>query len=130
MYNIGEQFSSGEIVITQDIVDAYAEISTDKNPIHLDREFARSRGFANTIAHGRLTLAYINDFLTHIFGKTWTRGGQLDVKFTAPAPVGEKIKIQVKVEEKNNDIVLSVLLSTLGGVTAVSGTASVKTALL
>ena len=44
------------ITITSDQIAAYAEASGDRNPIHLDDEFARSVGLPGVIAHGMLLM--------------------------------------------------------------------------
>lgn len=44
-----------EFSFTQEQVVAFAEISGDKNPIHLDPEFAEKSFFKTTIMHGFLT---------------------------------------------------------------------------
>ena len=41
-------------------IDSFAELSGDKNRIHLDKEFAVKQGFNNKIAHGALLLAEIS----------------------------------------------------------------------
>lgn len=43
-----------------DKIDSFAELSGDKNRIHLDQEFAVKQGFNNKIAHGALLLAEIS----------------------------------------------------------------------
>lgn len=51
---IGDSYTE-EISFSQQQVIAFAEISGDKNPIHLDPEFAGKSFFKTTIMHGFLT---------------------------------------------------------------------------
>ena len=44
------------VTFTTDQIAAYAEASGDRNPIHLDREFAKSVGLPGVIAHGMLQM--------------------------------------------------------------------------
>ena len=44
------------VTFTREQIAAYAEASGDRNPIHLDDEFARSVGLPGVIAHGMLQL--------------------------------------------------------------------------
>ena len=44
------------MTITRDQIAAYAEASGDRNPIHLDDDFARSVGLPGVIAHGMLLM--------------------------------------------------------------------------
>jgi acyl dehydratase len=44
------------VTFTKDQIGAYAEASGDRNPIHLDEEFAKSVGLPGVIAHGMLQM--------------------------------------------------------------------------
>ncbi len=44
------------VTFTRDQIAAYAEASGDRNPIHLDDEFAKSVGLPGVIAHGLLQM--------------------------------------------------------------------------
>ena len=44
------------VTITREQIAAYAEASGDRNPIHLDDDFARSVGLPGVIAHGMLLM--------------------------------------------------------------------------
>src|SRR5262245_4360993 len=50
-----------ELVVefTKEQIAAYAEASGDRNPIHLDDEFARSVGLPGVIAHGMLQMGLL-----------------------------------------------------------------------
>ena len=49
---VGEKLPACEITISQELIDAYASISGDFNPIHVDRQAAAASAFGGTIAHG------------------------------------------------------------------------------
>ena len=48
--------SERKVTFTRDQIAAYAEASGDRNPIHLDDDFARSVGLPSLIAHGMLQM--------------------------------------------------------------------------
>jgi acyl dehydratase len=48
--------SKRSVTFTKDQIAAYAEASGDRNPIHLDDEFARTVGLPGVIAHGMLQM--------------------------------------------------------------------------
>ena len=50
--------------LNQNDLVKYAKASGDFNPIHLDKEFAKTMGFDNVIAHGMLIMAYLGRTLT------------------------------------------------------------------
>ena len=43
-------------VVTAADIDAFVELSGDRNPLHTDDDYARGSGFAGRIAHGLLVL--------------------------------------------------------------------------
>jgi acyl dehydratase len=54
--------------ISVEQIQHYAEASGDRNPIHLDEAFARSAGLPGVIAHGMLTMAFVNQMVTDWLG--------------------------------------------------------------
>ena len=48
--------SERKVRFTREQIAAYAEASADRNPIHLDDDFARSVGLPSLIAHGMLQM--------------------------------------------------------------------------
>jgi acyl dehydratase len=47
------------VTFTEEQIAAYAEASGDRNPIHIDAEFARSVGLPGVIAHGMLQMGLL-----------------------------------------------------------------------
>jgi acyl dehydratase len=45
-----------QVTFTREQISAYAEASGDRNPIHLDDDFAKSVGLPGVIAHGMLQM--------------------------------------------------------------------------
>ena len=43
-----------QITITESMIDDFAKISGDYNPLHMDEKFAQSRDFKNRVCHGML----------------------------------------------------------------------------
>jgi len=84
--------------ITQEKINLYAEASGDFNPIHVDQAFAATTPFKGTIAHGMLSLAYVSEMMTPIFGQRWLSGGKLRAKFREAARPGDTLTITGKVD--------------------------------
>ena len=49
--------------IEQADVDAFADVTGDHNPVHVDEEFAKTTRFGKRIAHGMLTASLISAVL-------------------------------------------------------------------
>ena len=80
----------------------YAEYG-DRNPIHLDAEFAASTQFGGIIAHGMLTLALISEMMCSAFGRAWLENGGLQVRFKGAAYVGDHLEAWGRVT-KNEEL--------------------------
>lgn len=80
--------------ITQQQVDAFAEVTGDHQWIHVDVERAQASPFGGTIAHGFLTLALVAQvtqrLLTATDQTTGINYGLDRVRFPAPLPVGRR----------------------------------------
>ena len=48
---IGDNYKE-EFIITQEMVNRFAELSGDKNPLHIDKKFAAKTRFKKPIVHG------------------------------------------------------------------------------
>ena len=82
-----------EITVTREMVQKFAEVTGDFNPIHVDEEYAKGTKFGRCIAHGIL----VGGFFSRALVETWGIGIYLgqDLKFTSPVFVGETILVQV-----------------------------------
>ena len=90
----GERIPSLTKRVTQEQINAYADVSGDHNPIHLDPAAARSVGLEGTIAHGMLSMAFLGQLLTNWLATQPERGGwvtRLRVRFQAMVSPGDTI---------------------------------------
>ena len=93
------QSASLERVVTQDVINTFADASGDFNPVHVDPAFAASTMFKGTIAHGMLSAAYISAVLgTQLPGPGAIYMGQ-SLKFRAPVRPGDKVVTTCTVKE-------------------------------
>jgi len=95
---IGEELGVSDwIEITQKRIDTFADATDDHQWIHCDPERAARGPFGTTIAHGYLTLSLVIPMLEQLFvieNKTTSINYGLEkVRFTAPVPVGSRIRL-------------------------------------
>ncbi|HSF94271.1 MAG TPA: MaoC family dehydratase [Thermohalobaculum sp.] len=77
----------------------FADISTDRNPVHLDEVYAQETIFGGRIAHGMLTAALISAVIgEQLPGHGTVYMGQT-LKFLAPVRPGDDVTAQVTVRE-------------------------------
>jgi 3-hydroxybutyryl-CoA dehydratase len=83
--------------ITEQDIDAFAELSGDINPVHLDEEFAAKSIFKKRIAHGFLTGSLFSTVLgTKLPGPGCIYLSQ-SLKFRAPVYIGDEVVATCKV---------------------------------
>lgn len=112
--------------ITQEMINRWAEVSGDFNPLHVDPGFAEKSRFGGTIAHGHLSLAFLCEMMSRYFGKKWVCGGKLrQVKFTAPVRPGYEMSVKGVVQDVAGKIVCDVWLENQEGEKCIVGRAEV-----
>ncbi len=83
--------------VTQEQIDAYADVSGDHNPIHINREVARAVGLDGTIAHGMLSMAFLGQLLTDWLANSAPKGSwlaRLKVRFQGMVRPGDTVTCQ------------------------------------
>lgn len=86
------------IEVTKELIDLFAIISGDENPIHVDDEYAKGTRFGERILHGAYSLNVISKLLgTQLPGVGTIFVGLTDVKFHAPIKVGDTVTTYVRV---------------------------------
>jgi 3-hydroxybutyryl-CoA dehydratase len=99
-----EDFTVGEVasrtnLVTEDVINMFAEVSTDKNPVHIDAEYAKGTMFKERIAHGMLSAGYISS----VIGMQMPGPGCIYVSqtlnFKAPVKIGDTVSTSVTVLE-------------------------------
>jgi acyl dehydratase len=94
---------SNWMTIDQKRIDAFAEVTEDRQFIHVDPEAARASPFGGTIAHGFLTLSMLSalamDALPEIEGRAMgVNYGFEKLRFLSPVPAGARIRGRFKLD--------------------------------
>ncbi len=86
-------------LITEELVNDFARVTGDTNPVHLDQAYAEKTQFKGRIAHGLLSVG----LLSTVLGNTLPGHGTIylsqEVKFLAPVRIGDTITAKVEVIE-------------------------------
>ena len=97
MYFLEGQQASMTRRVTADDVKRFAEITGDRNPIHLDPTFAATTRFKRPIAHGLLTASYVSAVLGSELPGPGTIYLSQSITFKAPVYLGDEITAKVTV---------------------------------
>jgi 3-hydroxybutyryl-CoA dehydratase len=93
---VGQTAEMSRVVGAAD-VEAFAEVSGDNNPVHLDEAYAKTTTFGERIAHGMLSAAYISAILgTKLPGPGVIYLSQ-SLRFRRPVKVGDLVVARVTI---------------------------------
>ncbi len=94
--SVGQTATMTRAVSEADIT-AFAAVSGDNNPVHLDEAFAQSTMFKGRIAHGMLSAAYISAVIgTQLPGPGAIYLSQ-SMKFRRPVRIGDEVVTTVTI---------------------------------
>jgi acyl dehydratase len=109
-FELGDTVVTGEHVVTEEEIMAFAQVSGDNNPMHTDPAYAKTRMFGQRVAHGLLVLSIAS-------GLAWRLGfvrdtvlafRDLEWKFSRPVFIGDRIRVRAEVHQRK-------AISRLGG---------------
>lgn len=96
--SLGQTATIRKTISESDIL-AYAGLTGDFNPLHVDAEYAARTRFGTRIAHGMLTAGLVS----HVLGMRLPGTGAIylgqSLRFTAPVRAGDTIEARAEVVE-------------------------------
>jgi len=114
--SVGQSAEISHVVGAGDI-EAFAEVSGDVNPVHLDEAYAKATPFGGRIAHGMLSAAYVSAVLgTKLPGPGAIYLSQ-SLRFRRPVRIGDEVTARVTVtalEEKRGHVTLETVCQVAG----------------
>ena len=124
--NIGDSYSFNRLITEQDII-IFSEVSGDKNPIHLDNDYAKESIFKERIAHGFL----IGSLISAAIGQHLPGNGTIylsqSMRFKAPVKINDIITVTIEVVDfpKVNRVTLKTTCKNQTGLIVIEGEALV-----
>ena len=98
MYEVGQSAEMTRVITGEDIL-LFAEVTGDRNPVHISEEFAAKTRFGGRIAHGILTAGLISA----VIGMKLPGPGCLylsqTLSFLAPVRIGDEITARAEIAE-------------------------------
>lgn len=115
---------SENVKITEEMVNAFSILTGDKNPIHIDSDYAKTTIFKKPIAHGML----ISSFFSKMISETYPGHGSIylsqSMKFLNPCYVGDNIIVSIElISESNGKYELSTKIHNTENILLVDGVA-------
>ena len=88
-----------EFLVTEETGAAFAEISQDKNPLHLDEEYAAQTRFGRRIAHGMLAGSYISAMIGMELPGEGAVYMKQELTFLKPVYYGDTLRVEIVVSK-------------------------------
>jgi acyl dehydratase len=114
------------IAVTADMVEAYARITGDRNPLHFDEAFAAATRFGRLVAQGGITTGLLHALVAMDMPGPGTVFLSQNWKFTAPVYIGDTITAEAEVlsvHERKPVTQLGVRIARQDGETVLEGEA-------
>lgn len=100
---LGTEFESETHIVTPADIAAFADVTCDHHPLHLDAAYAKSRGFPTVIAHGLYGLSLMEGLKSKLKLYEETSVASLgwdEVRFKAPVIAGDRLRVRFRFVEK------------------------------
>jgi len=115
------------VTVTEKMVQQFAEMSGDFNPIHMDEEFAKKTRFGRRIAHGMISGALISRALANEMGNGIYMAQNM--KFMNPVFIGDTVEVVLTVtnlrEERGIGLIETLVRKQGSGEICVKGDATI-----
>jgi acyl dehydratase len=101
------------VEITESMLENFASLSGDYNPLHMDKEYARNTDFKKQVCHGMLLSSFFSRLVgMYLPGKNALYISQ-SLKFPAPCFIDDKVIITGKVVSKSESTHIITLKTTI-----------------
>jgi acyl dehydratase len=92
----GQRVVLSFIVTAEDML-AFGRLSGDLNPLHIDEDFARAKGFDGPVVYGGILVMHLSRLIgMELPGRdtVWTR---LEIEYRNPLYVGEQARVEAEI---------------------------------
>ena len=90
MTSTANEVEAPGFIVTRELIQEYADLTVDHNPVHLDEEFAIASPMKGIIAHGTLSLGLIWRWLDLASGDC-SEVDLLEIRFTRPVRISDHV---------------------------------------
>jgi acyl dehydratase len=100
---LGAEFESTAHTVTEADIAAFADVTRDHHPLHLNAAYAKSQGFPAVIAHGLFGLSLMEGLKSELKLYEETSVASLgwdEVRFKAPVLAGDRLRVRFRFVEK------------------------------
>lgn len=97
-FELGDRFATASRTISEKDVNAFAELTGDHNPLHLDADYARATRFGDRVVHGMLTLSVTGGLRYPLNGdRLVCLYGIERIRMVRPVRIGDSVRVEGEV---------------------------------
>ena len=93
-----------QVEITDKMMEYFYHISDDDNPMHMDSEYAKERGYKDRIVYGMLTASFYSKLVGVYLPGEYCLLQEVKTSFYNPVYVGDVLTVSGVVVEKNESV--------------------------
>jgi len=103
------QKASHEYVIDQGVYEGFINTFADTNPLHVDDNYAKEKGFNSKVMHGAVVNGLLSNFIGIVFPSENVMIQSVDIEYKKPNYLGDKILVEAFVEQKSGAVEVLVI---------------------
>lgn len=92
-----------------DSIDAFADLSGDLNPLHMDETYARDQGYDGRVVHGFLLGAQVSGLIGMVLPGRRCLLMEEKLAFPVPVYIGDEVVFRVEVEDVHHELAIVAL---------------------
>ncbi len=93
-----EQFC---VTVTEQMLNQFAQITGDLNPLHHEEQFAQAQGHPGRVAFGMLTASFLSTLAGVYLPGRYSLIHEVETKFPKPVYIGDELTVKGSVTERN-----------------------------
>jgi 3-oxoacyl-[acyl-carrier protein] reductase len=97
----GDEVHFSKTIAAED-VESFARLSGDRNPLHMDEQFAARTRFQRRVVHGMLIANYVSALIGMKCPGPGALWSQQTLRWPAPVFIGDRIQVTLKVTHKSS----------------------------
>jgi 3-hydroxybutyryl-CoA dehydratase len=94
----GQSFTR-TFAVTEAVYRGFLAAFNDRNPLHVDRAFAQSKGFASEVMHGNILGGFLSYFVGECLPFKDVIIHSQEISFRKPVYLGDVLELRASVEE-------------------------------
>lgn len=99
----GDQFAH-QFELTQAVYEGFVGVFNDRNPLHIDEDYARSKGFNGCVMHGNILGGFLSYFVGECLPDKNVMIYTQKIEFKKPVYLNDRLLLNVVVDDIHESV--------------------------